>query len=549
MELLDVFPCDLEKNVIYRSIEIMKKIFSRYISLWPIISILSLGAYLRLYKISLYMTFLGDEGRDALIVKRMVADGKWTLLGPTASVGGFFMGPVYYYFMAPFLWLWNFNPVGPAVMVALFGIVTIYLVYYVAKRIYGAEVGIVASGLYALAPLVISYSRSSWNPNIVPFFGILLFFLLWDVATNHNRKRLFWIGLILGIGLQLHYTFLSLFGVTAIWFLLYGRKTQVKFYCLGVIGIIVGFFPFLAFEIRHGFMNIRSIILFVFEGKETGFSILHFFSNISDVYFRLFGRLILRIPEKGVLGNLPYVEKTLLIDGTWFLVIISIAISIGLFIWKKRFIRLLNLEGKRMNEFYNGYKLMILWVLTILTFFGFYKKAIYDYYSGMMYFVPFMIIGLLYTVLHHKGLWWKYLGAGIIGMLMLYNWQGRPFRYTPNNQLGQVELIAREIIAKTDEKPFNFALITGGNSDHAYRYFFELWGKSPITIENAVIDPEKHTVTDQLLIVCEDISCQPLGNSLWEVAGFGRAEIAEVWDVSVVKLYKLIHYKGDNTNL
>jgi len=516
----------------------------------PILSILIIGAYLRLYKISLYMTFLGDEGRDALIVKRMIVDGKWTLLGPTASVGGFFMGPIYYYFMAPFLWLWNFNPVGPAIMVALFGIVTIYLVYYVGKRIFGTEVGLVASALYALSPLIISYSRSSWNPNIVPFFGILLFFLLWDVVANYHWKRLFWIGILLGIGLQLHYTFLALFGVVGVWFLLYGRnRSHITHYCMGLVGFFVGFLPFLAFEVRHGFMNIRSIFSFVFEGKDTGFSLGHFLANSVDVYFRLFGRLVVRVPEKGTLGNLPFIEKTLLTDSTWILAISALLLVIGIFLNKKFFTQLFNLkEGKRQEEFKFGITLITLWVLVILTFFGFYKKAIYDYYFGMMYFVPFILIGLLYKIFHYRDLIWKGFGLTIVGALIFYNWMGMPFQYPPNNQLGQVELIAREIVNNTDGKTFNFALITGGNSDHSYRYFFELWGKSPVTIENAVLDPERKTVTDQLLIVCEDIFCKPLGNSLWEVAGFGRAEIAKQWDVSVVKLYKLIHYKGEVGN-
>ena len=74
--------------------------------------ILFVGAFLRLYNISGYMTFLGDEGRDVLIVKRMIVDHKFTLLGPTASVGGFFLGPIYYYFMLPFLWLWRLDPTG-----------------------------------------------------------------------------------------------------------------------------------------------------------------------------------------------------------------------------------------------------------------------------------------------------------------------------------------------------------------------------------------------------------------------------------------------------
>ncbi len=58
----------------------------------PLILILGFAAYLRLYKISGYMTFLGDEGRDVLVVMHMIVNHKFTLLGPTASVGGFFLG-------------------------------------------------------------------------------------------------------------------------------------------------------------------------------------------------------------------------------------------------------------------------------------------------------------------------------------------------------------------------------------------------------------------------------------------------------------------------
>src|SRR4030067_1802798 len=83
--------------------------------------ILLVSAFLRLYRIGDYMTFLGDEGRDALIVYNIL-HGKLTLLGPTASVGGFFLGPIYYYFMAVFTLLFNYNPIGPSVMASLFGI-------------------------------------------------------------------------------------------------------------------------------------------------------------------------------------------------------------------------------------------------------------------------------------------------------------------------------------------------------------------------------------------------------------------------------------------
>ena len=59
------------------------------------------------------------------------------------------------------------------------------------------------------------------------------------------------------------------------------------------------------------------------------------------------------------------------------------------------------------------------------------------------------------------------------------------------------------------------------------------------------IDPQRVTVTDQLFIACEIKPCSPLGESSSEIAGFGRAEIAGEWDVSVIKVYKLIHYTGE----
>jgi 4-amino-4-deoxy-L-arabinose transferase-like glycosyltransferase len=514
----------------------MKKIGQLALRFLPIILILAIGAYLRLYKINQYMTFLGDEGRDVLTVKRMIVDGKWTLLGPTASVGGFFMGPIYYYFMLPFLWVWRLNPVGPAIMVAIFGVATIFLVFFVGKQMFSKRVGIIASFIYALSPLVIAYSRSSWNPNIVPFFAISLVFLLWRAARFNRWNELFWVGIAAGIGIQLHYTFLFLFGVVLVWVLLFGRSWKhITSYALGILGFLIGFAPFLAFEIRHGFTNSRAIIEFIFTGKDTGFQQSHFFQSIGDVYFRLFGRLILHIPDTGVLGNITPHIRDPWIAATWVL-----ALSSGIILIAK----VINVRKKKDKQEMISFTLLLIWLMVPLILFGIYKKNIYDYYFGLFFPLPFFLTAIAADQLMKLKKIGTVFGIIFIASVAFLNWQGRPFLYQPNDQLGQVQLIDRAVLSHTGGKPFNFALITGGNSDHAYRYFFEIWSRAPITIENSGVDPKRVTVTDQLMIVCEDIFCQPLGNSLWEVAGFGRGEIAGVWNVSVVKIYRLVHYQG-----
>lgn len=489
--------------------------------------ILLVGAYLRLHEISGYMTFLGDEGRDALVVKRMIVDHKFTLLGPTASVGGFFLGPIYYYFMLPFLWLWRFDPTGPAVMVALFGIATIFLVYVLGKRLFDEWVGLIASGLYAISPLVIAYSRSSWNPNLVPFFAGLLLLLLYDLASKGKWNRVFWVGVVLGIGLQLHYLFLFLFVVSGLWLLAQGKwRERLPYYVLCALGFLVGYAPFLLFEIRHGFPNTISIINFLREGKDTGFAFFAFIHTISDVTFRLFGRLVLRIPETHMYTLFPKEHISLWIGGTKTLIYICIGLLVY-YLYKKRT---------------QAIVLLSFWLAIVLFLFALYRKPIYDYYFGILFIIPFLLTA--WAIRHIS----RFRYGGFIAVCMtlglLYlNWQGRPFLYPPNNQLAQVQAIARAAFDKTGGKPFNFAFVTGNNSDHAYRYFFEVWGGAPVTIENTVLDPQRRSVTDQLIVICES-ECKPLGHPLWEIAGFGRAEIVGEWDVPFVKIFKLVHYKG-----
>lgn len=503
----------------------MRKRLIHFFNDWlPIITILSLGAYLRLYKISEYLTFLGDEGRDVLVVKRMIIDGKWTLLGPTASVGGFYMGPIYYYFMLPFLWLWRLDPVGPAIMVALFGIATIYLLYKVGSEIFGKRIGSVAALLYAISPLVIAYSRASWNPNIVPFFSLLLFYLCYKIVIANQWKLVFWVGVIFGIGIQLHYTFLFLFPPVAIWLIWHGHlREHLIRYIQGCLGFLVGALPFFGFELRHEFANTRGILSFVLAGKDTGFSFSHFITTTSDVMFRLFGRLELRIPDIGVMKMLSWWQQNLWIYGSWALAAGSVYLSFK--------------EMKKDDKKKKALQLLFLFLVCVVMLFGLYKKSVYDYYFGIIFVVPFILTAVAFGRMN------RILAYTLLGLLVVLNWQGRPFKFQANNQLGQTKTIAAAVLEKAGGKPFNFALITGGNSDHAYRYFLEIWGKPPVTIENPAIDPARKTVTDQLLIVCEFPSCEPLGNSLWEVAGFGRAQIAGVWDVSVVKVYRLVHYQ------
>lgn len=489
----------------------------KYLPLILFILVLALGAFFRLYRIREYITFLGDEGRDVLVVKRMIIDHKLTLLGPITSVGSMYMGPVYYYFMIPFLWLWGFDPVGPAIMVVIFSLLTIYLIYKISSEFLNSRVcGLIASFLYAVSPLPIIYGRSSWNPNIVPFFSTLIIYSMLKVIIGKEVKWLLMAGFSLGILLQLHYVTFMFLPILAAFFISFRPKIQLKYYLSGILSFLFSYSPFIFFEIRHGFVNTNSLWKFFWQQKnELPFNFISLWQTVSDIAVRLFWRL-------PIVYSAEYAKLLILI------------MVLLLFIISKK---LINRDTKKSLH------IILIWIGVGVLSYGLYRGVIYDYYLGSLFVAPYILVGFIIYWLWHFSSKGRALGLILFILLVIFNLNKSPLRITPNNLVENTKSIAKFVFDNVEDKPYNFALIAGKNSDHAYRYFLEVWGNAPVTIENPVNDPERKTVTEQLLIICEEKICQPLGHPLWEIAGFGRAEVVGQWDVSTAKVFKLVHIK------
>ena len=474
-----------------------------------LITILLLAAFFRLYRIRDYITFLGDEGRDALVWQRMIVDHKFTLLGPTASVGGFYLGPIYYYLTLPFAWAFNLDPVGPAYFVAALGVATVYLIYRFGRRYLNRTIGLTAAFLYAFAPLTVHYSRSSWNPNPLPFFTILGLSLVYE-GVRH-RRHLFCLvaGICLGIAWQLHYLSLILAPVYLAIVVLEAKKLSLKpiaYHLLAIfIGWAIGFSPFLAFELRHSFPNTRTILEFITRPS-------------GAIHPKLFDVLLTSIKRTGFMFT-----TVLSFPDTIWLRLFTAASALSAIYW--------SLSRK---------KLLLIWYAVGMFVFAFYNTGIADYYFGFLFPVPFLMVAtLLYLVKKRLPL----VGPVVFfaGLIFLsYHQLSQAFFLKPaNRQVDQTEQIADVVIREADNQPFNFGLITGGNSDHAYRFFLEKKAHRPLGLEEQI--------TQQLLIVCEkpQPECKPLGNSLWEIAGFGRAEIDTINTVDPgITIYRMVHYYG-----
>lgn len=501
-------------------------------------AILLIGAFLRLYRISEYMTFLGDEGRDAIIVRNLLVHADPILIGPGTSIGNMYLGPLYYYLIAPFLLLFNFSPVGPSVMIALFGVATIYLVWHIGKEWFGSIAGLVAAFFYAIVPVVIIYNRSSWNPNIMPFFSLLCIYAAWKVWNQHAFKWLIVLGVSFAFVMQSHYLGLILAPVMGLFLLLTILQLDnsklvgnwkpetgkfLKYLVCGLILFLLLMSPLAIFDARHGWNNFNAIKTFFTVRQDTVSA--NPFKSIPELW-PLWEQVCTRLLG-GTNDTAGRWVAFGLLDGT---------------------VALLVMKWWRRKKIPRAYYVLIVWILISVFGLAAYKHELYDHYYGFLFTAPFLLFGGLtqdvVDVFGKRGGMSKSIAYSLLVLSLIplaaINFLNSPLQYPPNRQLQRSEIVVDKIIEEAGGKKLNLAVIAERNYEGAYQYFLEK--------ENAEfikIDPlnTADTIAEQLYVVCElpKDKCDPTHNPKTEVANFGWSSVENQWDVEGVTLYKLIH--------
>lgn len=485
--------------------------------------LLLFSAFLRFYRLPEYMTFLGDEGRDALVIKELLVNHHYPFIGPPTSIGNIYLGPLYYYMMALPMTIFWLNPAAAAYQVAVIGVLTIALIYYLSRVWFGTLAAFLAAFLYAISPVTIVYSRSSWNPNPAPFFALLSVFGLFKSHRSGNFLWFILSGAALAFAVQMHYLALILLPVfAALWLyefsLWYRGKLERKHFYTGTIGAILAFLalmsPLAIFDIRHNFMNYRAMLEF-FTNRQTTVNI-NPFNTVERVY---------------PIYNHDLISRYFSIENPYFNIIISVAVLLPLIFG-------LYLKFKKHQLMKWSYLMLGIWLFGAVAGLALYKQNIYDHYLGFVNPVPFILLGaltslsLLIKQLETRRMVFVVLFFLFTG-LIVSSLSKNPLLTPPNSQLKKTQDISRFVISKTANKPFNFALLSKNNYDSAYQFYLDFYGYKPMQVP--------FNITEQLFVVCEDAVCEPLNNPKYEIAGFGWAKIDWQEDVNGVKVFKLSH--------
>jgi 4-amino-4-deoxy-L-arabinose transferase-like glycosyltransferase len=486
------------------------------------VAILVIAAFMRFYNISEYMTFLGDEGRDALVVKKILTEFDFPLLGAPTSVGGMYNGPLYYYMMAVAMAISWLNPVAAASMVALIGTATVGLIYYLSRMWFGKAAAIVSATLYAFSPVTIIYSHSSWNPNPAPFFALIAIFGLYRIYQTKNHLWLALVGASLAFAVQMHFLALILLPICGVIWLNelrekhFNKKSPKHLWqglMLGILAFLFLMSPLLIFDLKYDFQNYKAFNTFFFGDRATTVNL----NPLNTV-----GRVV-PIYSQNLVNRYVAAEQFLL--G----IIISLLLLIPLLYVLFRAIKSKVLEWPLFA--------LSVWLVFGVMGLALYKQTIYDHYSSFLSPALFLLFGSILYLIRSK-IFKKFSNYLLVVYLLLtafilfVNIQMSPLKKPPNRQLQRTQDVARFVIVESNNKPFNFALIAKSNYDDAYEFYLDLYGHKP-----KVVPFEK---TEQLFVVCEDKECIPINHPKYEIAAFGWAKIENEKEFSGVRVFKLV---------
>ncbi len=237
--------------------------------------IIILAFFARVYRLDQLLGFYFDQGRDAMVIWRLWHEARPFLIGPVTGLAGIFLGPLYYYLIAPFYLVGGGNPVTPAVFLAFLATAAILMLYYLGWKMQNRLTGLVAATIGAFSINLIRAGRWLANPTPILLTSMLLLWSMWEIVCSKTKSpsvklkvNRWWIiiALIIGISLQFEAASAVFYLPMILVFALWQRKNLPdKKTFLTALGVfLVTLLPQIAFNFRHEnilFDNFKRVLL------------------------------------------------------------------------------------------------------------------------------------------------------------------------------------------------------------------------------------------------------------------------------------------------
>lgn len=415
--------------------------------------LLLVSFFVRVYRTDQLLRFYYDQGRDALVIDRIIHEFRPVLVGPTTGLAGILRGPAFYYLLLPAYALGQGSPVIAAVWLQLVNIVGLVFVFASAAVLMSPVAGLLAVILVGLSNHIVDLSRWLSNPSpILTSVPIMLYGL---IRIHQNIRPHFWwpvVALMAGLNLQFEMAseFWFLPAILVFILLFKDMRPDKNTLLLSSAILLATLLPQVAFDIRHQGLMSQAVIRHFTSSSEGSFSVSPsaVLSRL-DLYFKSFSNILVPghfLPTLAVIGLLVPLLFTPL----------RRRLVVPLFLLVLPLLVLLFYNGNQGN-FYSYYLIGLFPLFSILV------ACVLTYYLNHRYlfFIPAAIV--LAFLVSNITLLHNFLSAGVDG----------PEHISLGNQIQALDWIYQDAAGR----PFSVDIYVPPIIPYSYDYLFVWYGQ------------------------------------------------------------------------
>lgn len=340
--------------------------------------ILLFAFFLRVYRVSDLMQFYYDQGRDALVIWDLWHKGKPFLIGPITGLIGIFLGPFFYYLIAPFYLIGGGDPAYPAVFLAFLTVCALGVMYYLGWQMQSRATGLIAVTIGGVSYYMVLAGRWLSNPTPILLTSVLLFLSLWKIITTKNDK--WWLAVALLVGISMHFEsasaifYIPMVGAFFLWQIFENKNANAKLerrkafsiYFFSILIFIFTLLPQLLFNFRHDNLLFNNFSKLFFQEKGFQLDIMEVLHTRLKYFWDVFASKIYHGEPKYryfftlfALGGLLYNQKSLTSQKVFPLFLIFLGVPmIGYILFQGNY-------GNMYDYYMTGYYLPMLLLFSL----------------------------------------------------------------------------------------------------------------------------------------------------------------------------------------
>jgi 4-amino-4-deoxy-L-arabinose transferase-like glycosyltransferase len=226
-------------------------------NLYPIVLLILIGLFFRLWKLKTFQYWSDDEQLLWYTVRHIIVDGHPSLVVVNTALG-ISLGSIYHLLISPWYFLTKFNPQQILLLGNVFFLASLFAIYKAGKLLGGRKTAFIVSFLYSASFISSLFDRRLWalTPNflvttlsIIALFGLTfgkkkyLYLLLPAFVLPFNSDPSLLVALISSI----------------IAIILLKIKLDRKRIIVFTVFLLLLLSPLIIFEIRHNGQNFKSL--------------------------------------------------------------------------------------------------------------------------------------------------------------------------------------------------------------------------------------------------------------------------------------------------